>query len=256
VFVFVFVFMFGFVSAQGPGLGHPISEADVAAWDISILPDGTGLPPGNGTPEQGSKVFAAKCAVCHGENGKGGSAAALVGGQPLTSGIETTKTVANFWPYATTIFDFTRRAMPWPRPRTLTNEEVYALTAFLLYLRERRKPLCPFKTLVIDEPELLGDRLFVSLLLGLLRYFLTEPDGFQPPPARIERKTFGKQVTRCVSGADVRVSLWNPGRFPQDVHELRISVFVPPSNALLVRGQQVIGTRQRAHRSPDEPRDR
>jgi S-disulfanyl-L-cysteine oxidoreductase SoxD len=108
--------------AQGPALGHAISEADVAAWDISILPDGTGLPPGSGTAEQGSKVFAAKCAVCH----------ALVGGQPLTSGIETTKTVANFWPYATTIFDFTRRAMPWPRPRTLTNEEVYALTAFIL----------------------------------------------------------------------------------------------------------------------------
>jgi cytochrome c len=102
--------------AQGPGLGKPVSETDVAAWDISILPDGTGLPPGSGTPEQGSKVFAAKCAVCHGENAKGGTAAALVGGEPLTSGIETAKTVANFWPYATTIFDFTRRAMPWPRP--------------------------------------------------------------------------------------------------------------------------------------------
>ena len=117
---------------ESPHLGKPVSEGDVAAWDISILPDGTGLPPGSGTSEQGSKVFAAKCAVCHGENGKGASAAALVGGQPLTSGIETTKTVANFWPYATTIFDFTRRAMPWPRPRTLTNEEVYALTAFIL----------------------------------------------------------------------------------------------------------------------------
>ena len=100
--------------------------------DISILPDGTGLPAGSGTPQQGAAVFAAKCAVCHGENGKGGSAAALVGGEPLTSGIETAKTVANFWPYATTIFDFTRRAMPWPRPRTLTNDEVYALTAFIL----------------------------------------------------------------------------------------------------------------------------
>src|ERR1700741_5228812 len=114
-FVFMCTFAFGFVSAQapstalgtGPGLGHPISEADVAAWDISILPDGTGLPAGSGTAEQGSKVFAAKCAACHGENGKGGPAAALVGGQPLTSGIEATKTVANFWPYATTIFDFT-----------------------------------------------------------------------------------------------------------------------------------------------------
>jgi len=119
-------------AAFAQGLGKPISEADVAAWDISILPDGTGLPSGSGTPQQGSTIFAAKCAVCHGENGKGGNAAALVGGEPLTSGIETAKTVANFWPYATTIFDFTRRAMPWPRPRTLTNDEVYALTAFIL----------------------------------------------------------------------------------------------------------------------------
>ena len=124
------VFSIATITAQG--LGKPISEADVAAWDISILPDGTGLPAGSGTPQQGATVFAAKCAVCHGENGKGGSAAALVGGEPLTSGIETAKTVANFWPYATTIFDFTRRAMPWPRPRTLTNDEVYALTAFIL----------------------------------------------------------------------------------------------------------------------------
>ena len=122
----------GLSTVLAQGLGKPISEADVAAWDISILADGTGLPPGSGTPEQGSTIFAAKCAVCHGENGKGGSAAAVVGGQPLTSGIETAKTVANFWGYSTIVFDFTRRAMPWPRPRTLTNDEVYALTAFIL----------------------------------------------------------------------------------------------------------------------------
>ena len=114
------------------GLGTPISEADIAPWDISILPDGTGLPAGSGTPQQGAATFATKCSVCHGEAGKGGSAAALVGGSPLTGGIETTKTIANFWPYATTIFDFTRRAMPWPKPRSLTNDEVYALTAYLL----------------------------------------------------------------------------------------------------------------------------
>ena len=126
------VALFSTAATFAQGLGKPISEADVAVWDISILPDGTGLPAGSGTPQQGAAVFAAKCAVCHGENGKGGSAAALVGGEPLTSGIETAKTVANFWPYATTIFDFTRRAMPWPRPRTLTNDEVYALTAFIL----------------------------------------------------------------------------------------------------------------------------
>src|ERR1051325_310351 len=134
--VFAFMFMFGsalwFASVSAQGLGKPIHEADVAAWDISILPDGTGLPAGSGTPQQGAAIFATKCAACHGENGKGASAAALVGGQPLTSGIETAKTVANFWPYATTLFDFTRRVMPWPRPRTLSNDEVYALTAFIL----------------------------------------------------------------------------------------------------------------------------
>jgi S-disulfanyl-L-cysteine oxidoreductase SoxD len=122
------------VSAQN--LGTPISEAEIAPWDISILPDGTGLPPGSGTPADGGRIFAAKCSVCHGENGKGGLAAAIAGGGPLTSGIETTKTIANFWPYATTLFDFTRRAMPWPRPRTLTNDEVYALTAYMLSLNK------------------------------------------------------------------------------------------------------------------------
>ena len=85
---------------------------------------------------QGRYEYAQKCSVCHGEAGKGGSAAALVGGAPLTSSIDVTKTIANFWPYATTIFDFTRRAMPWPKPRSLTNDEVYALTAYLLSMNK------------------------------------------------------------------------------------------------------------------------
>ena len=124
------------VFGQGANLGKPISPADVAAWDISIMPDGSGLPPGSGTPAQGSRIFAEKCSMCHGANAKGGLAAALVGGEPPTSGIDTTKTIANFWPYATTLFDFTRRAMPWPQPRTLTNDEVYAVTAYLLALNK------------------------------------------------------------------------------------------------------------------------
>jgi cytochrome c len=118
-------------SAEGPNLGTPITPDEIAAWDISILPDGTGLPPGSGTPAQGARIYAEKCAACHGENGKGGRNAAVVGGGPVT-GMDSTKTIANFWPYATTLFDFTRRAMPWQQPRSLTNDEVYALTAYIL----------------------------------------------------------------------------------------------------------------------------
>jgi len=126
----------GSAVAQGPGLGQPISESDLKAWDISVHPDGTQLPPGSGTPAQGATIYAEKCAVCHGKNGTGGPNARLVGGAPLTSGIETGKTIANFWPYATTLFDVTRRAMPWQQPRTLTDNEVYALTAYILSLNK------------------------------------------------------------------------------------------------------------------------
>jgi cytochrome c len=127
----------GAAMAESPGLGAKISEADIAPWDISILPDGTGLPAGSGTAAQGAPLFAAKCAMCHGEGAKGTlAAAALIGAPPLTGGIETTKTIANFWGYSTTAFDFIRRAMPFQSPRTLTNDEVYALVAYLLALNK------------------------------------------------------------------------------------------------------------------------
>src|SRR5262245_17757438 len=119
------------LAQQGPNLGQPITEADVGAWNLNAMPDGTGLPPGSGMPEQGKALFAQKCAACHGEGGKGGSAAALVGSPPLNA-IEAPKTIANIWGYATTVFDFTRRAMPWIQPRTLTNDEVYAIVAYIL----------------------------------------------------------------------------------------------------------------------------
>jgi cytochrome c len=122
----------GLAHAESPNLGKPVSEGDLKAWDISVLGDGTGLPPGSGTPAQGAKVYAEKgCAACHGEGGKGGRNGALVGSPPIDR-IEAPKTIASFWGTATTIFDFTRRAMPWASPQTLTNDEVYALTAFIL----------------------------------------------------------------------------------------------------------------------------
>src|SRR5437899_13100344 len=85
----------GAAFSAGPNLGTPLEPADIAAWDISIQPDGTGLPIGGGTPAQGARIFAQKCALCHGENGKGGPFAALVGGAPVSIGIDTVKTIAH-----------------------------------------------------------------------------------------------------------------------------------------------------------------
>ena len=124
--------MTGASLAETPNLGKPIDEAAIAAWDISILPDGTGLPKGSGTPAQGAVIYAAKCTACHGDNGKGGAAAALVSDRELAGINAAQKTIRNFWPYSTTIFDFIRRAMPFQMPRSLTDDEVYALTAYIL----------------------------------------------------------------------------------------------------------------------------
>ena len=115
------------IAADHPGLGKPVSEADLALWDISVGPDGKGLPPGSGTPAQGAAIFAQKCEGCHGKDGQGGTNAALTNAPGKSD-----RTMALYVPNATTIFDFTRRAMPWPQPKSLSNEEVYALTAFIL----------------------------------------------------------------------------------------------------------------------------
>jgi mono/diheme cytochrome c family protein len=121
----------GIALAEGPNLGKPITPSDLSAWDINILPDGTNLPAGNGKAADGAKIFADKCSACHGDSGKGGIAGQLVGGPPKAS-LDGGKTIANFWPAATTLFDYIRRAMPYTQPRSLSDQEVYALTAYLL----------------------------------------------------------------------------------------------------------------------------
>src|SRR5215467_7295005 len=121
------------IAAESQRFGQPISPEDAAAWDISIAPDGVGLPPGSGTPAQGAVVYAAKCAACHGQKGEGKTNARLVGGQ-ITGPNPAVKTVGSYWPYATMVFDFTRRAMPWTAPKSLTDDEVYAVTAHILRL--------------------------------------------------------------------------------------------------------------------------
>jgi cytochrome c len=122
-------------AAEGPNLGQPITPQELAAWDISIGPDGAGLPPGKGTPQEGAAVFAAKCQACHGEKGAGQPNDRLVGGQGTLVGDQApVKTVGSYWPYATTLFDYVRRAMPLPEPQSLTPDEVYAVSAYILNL--------------------------------------------------------------------------------------------------------------------------
>ena len=121
--------------AENPNLGRIAAPEEIASWDISIGPDGAGLPPGSGTPKQGEPVYTAKCLVCHGEKGAGKPNDALVGGRGTLAGDQPpVKTVGSFWPYATTLFDYVRRAMPLNESKSLTNDEVYAVVAYLLQL--------------------------------------------------------------------------------------------------------------------------
>jgi len=110
-------------------IGRPASAADIARWDIDIGPDGAGLPTGSGTAQQGEPVYAEKCASCHGPDGKRGRN--KLAGSPGEKG---KRTVGNYWPYATTLFDYIRRAMPPSAPGSLHDTEVYALTAYILHL--------------------------------------------------------------------------------------------------------------------------
>jgi S-disulfanyl-L-cysteine oxidoreductase SoxD len=119
---------------ETPNLGRPATPAEIAGWGISIPPDGTGLPPGSGTPEQGAVVYAQKCQACHGEKGSGKPNDQLVGGYGTLASPSPVRTIGSYWPYATTVFDYVRRAMPYTQPRSLTGDEVYAVTAYLLHL--------------------------------------------------------------------------------------------------------------------------
>ena len=116
------------------GLGRPASAAEIAQWDIDVAPDGAGLPPGQGSVRQGEAVFAARCASCHGDRGQGGPMDRLVGGAGTIATKKPVKTVGSFWPYATTLFDFVRRAMPFDAPQSLSATDAYAVCAYVLYL--------------------------------------------------------------------------------------------------------------------------
>ena len=116
------------------GIGRTVTAAEIAGWDIDIGRDGSGLPAGSGSVRHGREVFEQQCAACHGEKGEGGVGDRLVGGQGTVATAKPIKTVGSFWPYATTVFDYIRRAMPLNDPKSLKDDEVYAVVAYLLQL--------------------------------------------------------------------------------------------------------------------------
>src|SRR5262245_20814454 len=134
----VVVFASVTVFAQSPrfGVGHPPTDEDTRRLGIVVAPDGTGLRPGAGAGAAGKQVFAARCASCHGAAGEGGDGPALVGGQGTLATPRPKKPVGSYWPYATTVWDYVNRAMPFNKPGTLTHDEVYSVSAYILFLND------------------------------------------------------------------------------------------------------------------------
>ncbi len=124
-------------SSQWYGFGTPLTEKNIAAWDIDVGPDGVGLPVGSGTAKRGEPVYLAKCAACHGDFGEGmGRFPALVGDHASLTSDRPNKTVGSYWPYATTLFDYINRAMPFGNAQSLTPDEVYGVTAYILAMND------------------------------------------------------------------------------------------------------------------------
>jgi cytochrome c len=144
--VLLFVMIAASAVAQGPqagrlGIGRTATPDEIRAVDIDVMPSGTGLPDGRGTVAEGAAIYAAKCASCHGKGGEGGPFDRLVGrdageGFAFAKDTRLVKTIGNYWPYATTLYDYTARTMPFMQPGTLTPNEVYGVVAYLLALNK------------------------------------------------------------------------------------------------------------------------
>jgi cytochrome c len=150
--------------APAVDFGRPATPEEIRSWDIDVSPDGSGLPAGRGTVAQGEEIYATYCAACHGQMGEGGFKDRLAGGQNTLASPEPVKTVGSFWPYATTLFDYIRRAMPYTTPGTLSADDTYALTAYILNLNDI----------------LAGDAVLDSQ--SLPKVIMPNRDGFTPEP--------------------------------------------------------------------------
>lgn len=140
--------------AQKLGLGQMATPNEINGWDIDVRPDGKGLPPGKGTVKQGEEIFQAQCALCHGEFGEGKDRwPVLAGGHGSLTADRPEKTVGSFWPSASTVFDYIKRAMPFGDAQSLSNDQIYALTAYILNLND----------IINDQNFELNDRNFTTI---------------------------------------------------------------------------------------------
>jgi cytochrome c len=120
-----------------PGIGRPLSPQEINGWDVDVRGDGQGLPPGRGTAKDGEDLYVQHCAACHGDFGEGLERwPALIGGRGSLATDQPRRTIGSYWPYAPAVFDYIRRAMPYPAPMSLSNDEYYAITAYVLHLNE------------------------------------------------------------------------------------------------------------------------
>jgi mono/diheme cytochrome c family protein len=153
-------------AAQLPtyGVGRPPTAEEVRAWDLTIRPDGQGLPPGRGTAALGKPIYVARCAACHGETGEDPKYSRLVGGHGTLATDKPIRTIGSFWPYAPTLWSYIRRAQPYDNPGSLTPDQVYAVTAYLLHLNG-----------IIGEQDVMD-------ATTLPRVQMPNRDGFVPDP--------------------------------------------------------------------------
>jgi mono/diheme cytochrome c family protein len=178
------------------GLGRVALPEEIKAWDTDVRFDGAGLPVGKGTVKQGDQLYQERCAACHGEFGEGaGRWPVLAGGHGTLKADRPDKTIGSFWPYLSTVFDYTGRAMPYGNARSLTPDEIYALTAYLLQMND----------IVKDENFELSDKNFMSIKMPNAGGFLeddresSEKEFWTRKPCRTNCKPPQKVIGRAIS---------------------------------------------------------
>jgi S-disulfanyl-L-cysteine oxidoreductase SoxD len=169
------------------GIGREATTQEIAGWDIAVRPDGRGLPPGKGTAKEGEALYLERCAACHGEFGESsGRWPLLAGGDGTLASHDPVRSVGSYWPYASTVIDYIRRAMPFGNAQSLTNDELYAVTAYVLYLND----------VIKDEGFELSRESFPSIKLP------NEPNFFDDDREIAEKEFWKKEpcMANCLPG--------------------------------------------------------